>query len=211
MVLLMTATLAWSLGGAVWLAVGLLEDPGLGPAPAQVYDAIRADQKVGRALRPPRGDPGRAGADIVLTEAEVSAFLSRHLPAAVELSFTGIRVELPGHERVEFAGEVPLRAVLAELPLAAGIDLLPLRWREHPVWIRLRARARLELGPMTERRYLQLAVERLWVGRRRLPALLLRIGLSPLRLRVLEWPLPQRVDDIRLETGQVVIRVGRPP
>jgi hypothetical protein len=208
----MTAALAWSLGGAVWLAVGLLEDPGLGPGPARSHDAVRADQKVGRALSPSRDYPRRARADdIVLTEAEVSAFLSRHLPAAVELPFTGIRVDLPGEELVEFAGEVPLRAVLAELPLAVGIDLLPRRWREHPVWIRLRARARLELGPMTERRYLQLAVERLWVGRRRLPALLLRIGLSPLRLRVLEWPLPQRVEEIRLETGRVVIRVGRPP
>jgi hypothetical protein len=147
----------------------------------------------------------------VLTEAEVEALLSRYLPAAAELPLTGIRLELPGGDQVEFAGQVPLRAVLAELPLAAGADLLPLRWLEHPVWIRLGARARTDIGPTSQRRYLRLDVDRFWVGRRRLPALLLRVALSPLTLRVLQWPLPPSVEEIRLETGQVVMRVGLPP
>jgi hypothetical protein len=213
LVVLLTVALTGGLTGSIWLAVGLLDDPAIGPGTETPEDAARAGRKLARALRPDRplqGHPRRADR-LVLTEAEVEALLSRYLPAAAELPLTGIRLELPGGDQVEFAGQVPLRAVLAELPLAAGADLLPLRWLEHPVWIRLGARARIDIGPTSQRRYLRLDVDRFWVGRRRLPALLLRVALSPLTLRVLQWPLPASVEEVRLETGQVVMRVGLPP
>jgi hypothetical protein len=213
LVLFLGAALAGSLTGFVWLAVGLFETPELQPALNGSAETIRTDQKVARTLRPYRvsQSQSRRADEVVFTEAEASAFLSRYLPAAAELPITGIGVELPGRDRLEFAGQVPLRAVLAELPLTVGVDLLPLRWLERPIWIRVGGRARIEVGPTSQRRYLRLDVERFWVGRRRLPALLLRVAVSPLTLRVLQWPLPARVEEVRLETGQVVIRVGSSP
>ncbi|HZA83817.1 MAG TPA: hypothetical protein VFC13_20495, partial [Actinomycetes bacterium] len=210
-VLFMAVGLAGGLFGAVWLTVGLFEAPALQPVVNGPAD-VRVADKVTRALRyrVTGEQAGRAG-HIVLTEAETNAFLSRHLPAAAEMPLTSIRVELPGHDRFEFAGQVPLGAVLSALPLPTGADLLPLRWLERPVWIRLGARASIETGSTSQRRYLRTDVEEVWVGRRRLPALLLRVALSPLALRVLQWPLPAPVEEIRLEAGQVVIRVGPSP
>src|SRR5207249_11061781 len=91
---------------------------------------------------------------------------------------------------------------------ALPIYLSPPRWVDRPVWLRLRARTQVEPAPSGQRRFLRLDVERLYLGRTRLPAVAHRLLLSPMALKLLLWPLPAGIDDIRVERQQVVIRGG---
>jgi hypothetical protein len=135
----------------------------------------------------------------------VARLLARELPVAGEVPLTGVSVRLPGDDRLEIAGRLPLRVLLSEGPLAGAVQMLPTAWSERPVWVRLRARARVEPSAGGLRRYLRLDVERFWIGRRRLPSLLPRLLFSPTTLGLFRWPLPAPVAGVRLETGRVVI------
>jgi len=172
-------------------------------------DGARAQQKLYDVLRGARAGPGK---EVVLTEAELNAFLGRHLAAAAEVPLTGLGVRLVGDDVVDFAGRVPARHVLTELPLAWLRDLLPRGWLDTPAWLSLRARAGLERGAIREhRRYLRLDVERFAVGRQRLPALFVRLFFSPATVQILRWQLPETVESLRVEPGRVVIRVASSP
>ncbi len=95
----------------------------------------------------------------------------------------------------------------AELPFA---DLaVPAVLLERPVWLRIRAHARVEPSvTRRERRYLRLDVREFAIGRQGLPAVLLRILLDPRTLGVLRWPLPDSIEAITVEPGRVVIRLA---
>src|SRR5262249_52443549 len=73
------------------------------------------------------------------------------------------------------------------------------------------ARTQVEPAPAGQRRFLRLDVERLYLGRTRLPAVAHRLLLSPMALKLLLWPLPAGIDDIKVERQQVVIRGGGEP
>ncbi|HET9491984.1 MAG TPA: hypothetical protein VFR64_19820 [Methylomirabilota bacterium] len=61
------------------------------------------------------------------------------------------------------------------------------------------------------RRYMRLRIERFWLGRRRLPAILPRLMLSPATLRVLHFRLPDSVAEVSLQAGRIdVVRVEKP-
>ena len=172
-------------------------------------DGARAQQKLYDLVRGAR--PG-SSKEVVLTEAELNAFLARHLAAAAEVPLTGLLVRLVGDDVVEFTGRVPAGHVLAELPLAWLRDLLPRSWLDRPAWLSLRAHAGLERGAIREhQRYLRLDVERFAVGRQRLPAMLVRLLFSPATVRFLRWQLPETVESLRVEPGRVVIRVASSP
>src|SRR5437899_2412778 len=87
--------------------------------------------------------------------------------------------------------------------------VLPAVLLERPVWLMIRAHARVEPGvTRRERRYLRLDVREFAVGRQGLPAVLLRILLDPRTLGVLRWPLPDSIEAITIEPGRVVIRLA---
>src|SRR5262244_3530332 len=108
----------------------------------------------------------------------------------------------------ELAIRLPLRILLAETPMSSILDLSPARWVDRPVWLRLRARTQVEAAPSGQRRFLRLDVERFYLGRTRLPAVAHRLVLSPMALKLLLWPLPAGIEDIKVEPHQVVIRGG---
>lgn len=169
-------------------------------------DGLRAQQKLYDIVR---GQPRAGSKEIALTEAELNAFLSRHLADAAELPLTGLVVRLAGRDRVEFAGRLPARHLAAELPLASVRDLLPARWLDQPVWLSVRARVGTERGASREERlYLRLDVERFALGRQRVPSMLVRLMFSPATLRILRWQLPETVASVAAEPGRVVIRVA---
>jgi hypothetical protein len=175
------------------------------PAPG---DGARAQRKIYEIARP-RSGQRTAAEPIVLTQGELNAFLSRHLAEAAELPLSDIRLRLEADGTVEFLGRLPLAHLVSEPPLSELADALPARWLERQVWLRMRARVRLEPGATRrERRYLRLDVSEFAVGRQRLPALLPRILLDPQTLSVLRWPLPGSIEGITVETGRVVIRLA---
>jgi hypothetical protein len=148
------------------------------------------------------GDKCPATEPVVMSEAELNAFISRNLDVR-DLPFDRPMVFLHDGNGVDILGQIPLGRLLAESPFGAAAELVPTRWTSHPVWLQMWAHAQFEPGP---RRQLRLDVRRVAVGQQRLPALALRVILDPARLRFLRMPLPDTVADVRIQTGRIVIR-----
>jgi len=208
-------TLVLTLGGISelgWIGLQALREPEFELPATAPGDGIRAQRKVYQIAQVARRGPGRSapgGEPIVLTQGELNAFLSRHLVEAAELPFADLALRLTGDAGVEFRGRLPLAHLLTEPPLSGLGRVLPAALLEHPVWLRIRAHARVEPSiTRRERRYLRLDVREFAVGRQRLPAVLLRILLDPRTLGVLRWPLPDSIEAITIEPGRVVIRLA---
>jgi hypothetical protein len=200
---------AMAIVGVAAIVLGLVratQEPDIVLPATTPADGLRAQQKLYDLLR----GPTRGGAkELVLTENELNAFLSRHLADAAELPLTGLVVKLVDRDVIDFVGRVPSRHILAELPLASLRDFLPARWLDQPVWLSIRARFGVERGASRERRrYLRLDVERFALGRQRLPSVFVRLVFSPATLRVLRWQLPETVESLTAESGRVVIRTA---
>jgi hypothetical protein len=190
---------ALAIGGAVGAGVRMLARPEAATLPATTAaDGTRAQQKIFDLAR-----HGRLPQPVTLTEAEVNALLSRHLVEARGVRLNTLGVRLVGGDRLELTGQTPLRQLFEEAGLSAIVTLLPVVWRERPVWVHVGAVVRLTEGP---RRQLRLDVESFAVGRQRLPARALRLLLDPAALGLLQWPLPEHVERVDIEPGRVVIR-----
>lgn len=199
------------LAGAGWIVAGVFQEPGQALPRATGADGVRAQQKIYEIVR--GGTRARGGGDgtVALSEPEVNAFLSRHLAEVADVPLPTFGIRLREEGLVEVTGGLPLQHVVGELRLGRFAALLPRSWRERPVWFHLRARVAVEPASVgTHRRFLRLDVERFELGRRRLPALLLRLLLNPSTLRLLRWQLPGQIEDLTVEAGRVVIRTAGP-
>lgn len=188
-------------GGAGWLCYQATQDPRLPPITTTATDSQRAQEKIYSivARSGPRGRP------VELSEPEVNAFLARNLVEAADVPLTELRVDLSQAERPRITGRTTLSALLTEPPLSALRDIVPTSWQGRPVWIQLAATPRVERSD-GRRRYLRLDVDEFSVGRQRLPALLVRLVLAPGTVRLLRWPLPEAIEDVRIDRGRVVVR-----
>jgi len=189
--------------GSLWIGSRMLQEPEVPVAAGTAEDGVRGQQKIYAILRGAGRATGRTR-QIVLSEPELNAFLSRHLVAeAATIPFGPGVVRLVGDGIIEFKGQVPLRHVLAIA------NLLPAPWPEQPVWLHLWARVSLEVGAARgQRRYLRFDIERLALGRQPLPGVLPLLLLNPLILSQLRWRIPETVEAITIETRMVVIRIA---
>ena len=130
---------------------------------------------------------------------------------------TAVSFRLVDRDIVDLTGRLSVGRILAESPLTGVTDALPAAWLGRPVWIRLRARPRLESAQeqvgsedagRTGRRYVRLDVDAFWIGRQRLPTPLARLLLDPDALTLLRWRAPSGVEAITVEPDRVVIRVA---
>lgn len=159
-------------------------------------DAARAQQKLFRLVR------GAARESVVLTEAEVNAFVSRNVDSR-DLPFDEPTVFLRAQDVVELVGSVPLGRLVAESPLPLLAEIVPSAWLARRVSLRLAAHAEFEPEP---RRQLRLDVRQLTLGRQRLPTFALRLLFEPASLRFVRISLPDSVADVRIESGRAVIQ-----
>ncbi|OLC30518.1 MAG: hypothetical protein AUH81_19975 [Candidatus Rokubacteria bacterium 13_1_40CM_4_69_5] len=194
--------------GLFWFVLGVFQQPDLQTVAANPADWRSAQQKIYALARRSRAGSGRVAEPTVLSEGEINAFLSRQLADAADLPLAAVTVRLRDDGAVEFRGRVPLRAVLTEPPMPPLVEMLPPRWLERPLWLHLRARARLELAGGRQRRYLRLDVTHFWLGQRRLPAFLFRLIVNPATLRLLRSPVPETIEGLVVEPGRVVIRTA---
>jgi hypothetical protein len=191
-------------GAASWGVLQVTQAPDFVGAPSTPADGIRAQQKIFEVLR--RAGRGRPHT-VVFSEQEVNAFLSRHLGETTEMTFRNSAVRLLGDGRADIAGQIPVRSLLNVAPLSALARTLPAAWLDHAVWVALRARVTLEdSGAAGGRRQIRLDVERFWLGRQRLPELMLRVLLDPAALRLLRWPVPDAIGGLRVEPGRLVVQ-----
>jgi len=180
----------------------MLQEPEVPVAAGTAEDGVRGQQKIYAIIRGAGRATGRTR-QIVLSEPELNAFLSRHLAEAATIPFGPGAVRLVGDGMIEFKGQVPLRHVLAIA------NLLPATWLEQPVWLHLWARASLEVGAARgQRRYLRLDIERLALGCQPLPGVLPLLLLNPVILNQLRLRIPETVEAITIETRMVVIRIA---
>jgi hypothetical protein len=180
--------------------------PDIAAPPTTAADGQRAQQKIFDVMR--RAGGGRPHT-VTLSEREVNAFLSRHLGDAADLPLRNVAVRLPADAHADLAGQVPLRQLLGEGPAGVVGAVVPGSWLDHRVWLSLHARVTLESSETRrDRRYLRLDVERFWLGRLRLPAVLLRLLLDPTALRLLRWPMPDAIEGLRIEPGRLVIQTA---
>jgi hypothetical protein len=120
------------------------------------------------------------------------------------MPLTVIAVRLPHDDMVELTGHLPARALLGEVWGTGTSGFLPARWLDRPIWVRIQGQAGLDTGSGGQR-YVRIDVDRFWLGRRRVPALLVRLLFSPVALRLLRWPAPEGIESLRVHPGRVVI------
>ena len=188
--------------GTGWAVMRTFQAPAVEPAPFGPDDGPRAQRKI---VDLARGRP--RGGVVVLSEAEVNAFVSRHLdPADMPLREAVIRLRDAGV--IDITGTLPLDRLLHESPLASIADALPSRWLARPVWLTISTRARMTTEP---RPALRLDARRVAIGRQRVPAVVLRLVLDPASLRLTRIALPPDVRTVRVERGRVIIQTTLPP
>jgi hypothetical protein len=185
-----------TVAAGVWGTSRALEEPGVATVTSTAGDAARAQQKLFRLMN------GTAREPVVLSEAEVNAFVARNVDPR-DLPFEEPSVFLRSDGVVELVGRVPLRRLLAESPLPLVADVLPAAWLAKPVWLRLVAHTRFERDPSAQ---LRLDVRRVTLGRQALPPVALRLFFEPTSLRFARVSLPTNVADVRIESGRAVIR-----
>jgi hypothetical protein len=196
--------IAMVVGGA-WAGYQITRTPEFIEIPAPA-DGLRAQQKIFDVLR--RAGSGRTHS-ATLSEREVNAFLGRHLGETADLPFRRFAVRLPSDGHAEIAGQLALRHLLDVAPLSALHGVLPAAWLDHGMWLVARTRVTLEgESGIRGRRHLRLDVERFWLGRLRLPEVMLRVLLDPGALRLLRAPMPDAIDGIRVEPGRLVIQAA---
>lgn len=189
-------------GAAAWGTYQITRTPEIAGPPSTPADGIRAQQKIFEIIR--RSGSGRPHT-VTLSEREVNAFLSRHLGETAEVPLRNLAVRLPADGHAEIAGQMPLRQLLTTAPFSALAGVLPPAWLDRGVWLTLHARVTLESGAR-DRRHVRLDVERFWVGRQRLPEVMLRVLLDPGALRLLRSPMPDAIEGLRIEPGRLVIQ-----
>jgi hypothetical protein len=197
---LVAVTAVVAAGG--WMLTRTLEAPVIEATRFTREDGVRAQQKiVDLTLHRGRRDP------VLLTEAEVNAFVSRHLDPA-ELPVGDPVIRLRDDDTLEIVGTVALGRLVRESPVAALAEILPRWWLARPVWLSIAAR----VATSSDRRpTLRLEPRRLLIGRQRVPAFMLRLLLEPSSLRLMRIGLPPDVQTVRIERGRVIIQPATSP
>jgi hypothetical protein len=197
---LVAVTAVVAAGG--WMLTRTLEAPVIEATRFTREDGVRAQQKiVDLTLHRGRRDP------VLLTEAEVNAFVSRHLDPA-ELPVGDPVIRLRDDDTLEIIGTVALGRLVRESPVATLAEILPRWWLARPVWLSIAAR----VATSSDRRpTLRLEPRRLLIGRQRVPAFMLRLLLEPSSLRLMRIGLPPDVQTVRIERGRVIIQPATSP
>jgi hypothetical protein len=185
-----------------WAVLKMLEAPAVLPVIATAADGAAAQQKLYIALR-----RGTAAEPVTLTEREVNALAVRNLETGADLSVLSLR--LIDRDTVELLGRIPVGRLMAEVSAAPGT--LPASWRGRLVWLRIRGTPTLEgtvQAGAASRRYVTLGVDAAWIGRVRVPVVLLRLLVDPGTFGALRWRAPVALREIRVEPGRIIIRVA---
>ena len=185
-----------------WALTRALQPPGADAPRFTREDGVRAQQKILDLAR----QRVKSGS-VVFSEAEINAFVSRHLePDQLPLRDPVIR--LRDGDVVEIVGTIPLGNLLRDSPLAPRAERFPAEWLARPVWLTVVARAEIATEP---RHMLRLVPRRLEIGDQRVPAFVLRLVLDPSSLRLTRIALPPHVQTVRIERGRAIIQMASPP
>lgn len=195
--------------GIVWVVSRATTGPESLPTQGTEEDGLRAQQKIfeiARRASSPRPRGQRTTQDVVLTEAEVNAFMSRHLGTIRGVSFDRLALRLVGDGIAEIQGQIPLSRVAGDAGGPLG-DYLPQSWRAATVTVRLRGPLRLETETSTgQTKALRLQADEAYVGRQQVPVAAVEWLLGTRGRPVTRLPVPESVEGVTVERGRAVVR-----
>ena len=182
-------------GGAVWAVVKMSQTPRF----LQASTSAQRQMERGGRLTP----PGRSS--VTMSDTDVAALITRQLRTRADVPVKEVVVRIAGSGAVDIAGRLTVRDVLRR-PVILGhlVALAPASWRAYPVWIVVRVAPHVRRDDSRRNSYLTLEITRLAVGRLTLPT---EAG-GWIGAGLLRWELPETVEEISLEPGQVMVRVG---
>ena len=195
-------------GAALFFGGAMFEIAGRATKPSySAPDAQRAQDKMYELLLRDSGHSSRSD-PIVLTDQELSAFLTRYLERTERIPVSLLVVKLAPNT-VEMQGQTVFRSLFKGFPLHFLPDYLPATTMDRPVWVTVRGTIRLErergrTGP----NYGQLEVKEFSLGYQGIGPWLLWALLGQERLR---WQVPAVVETIKIEDGRIVITTGSRP
>ena len=196
-------------GTSLWVGSRLLQEPDVPAAMGSPQDGGRGQQKIFEILR---AEPARRGGrahQVVMTEAELNQFLSKHLVEAARMPVTVGALRLRENGIVELKALLSVRDLLSTSWFMPAARLAPSAWLERRVWLHLEAKTSLEVGTSRSlRRHLRFDVQRFAIGRQPLPGGLLRLLPSPGLQGLFHWRLPDSIEGITVEPGAVAVRVA---
>jgi hypothetical protein len=210
--LLFLAILGGGTVAALWATSRAIAPPDPAPIQGTEEEGFRAQQKIFAIVRGPQGTKPRSERvprDYVLSEAEINAFLSRHLGAVAGVPFDRLAVRLVGDGIIEVLGRVPLRRALGE-KVAGWMDYLPGSWMTAVVTVRLRGPLRVETETSPgQPRALRLEVTDAYVGQQRVPVTAVDWMLGPDGRRLFtRLRLPASVEGVTIERQRAVVRTS---
>ena len=196
----------WALvGGGAWAWSRAWLPPSHLVASHAGQDASAADQKLA-GLGPKAGGRASRPDAIVLSEAEVSAVVSRFLEDAGLLRTPLLTTEMRGGRAlVQWRG--PAVALLQGPPLGWLSGLVTQRMGQTPLWITLAGDVQVGSASRLGRpRYAEVRLASARVGRLPVPGWLLMLMVGPRGASLLRWPVPATVD--WLEVGERQLTIG---
>lgn len=206
--LVLLAALAAGALTAVWIGSGVVATPERAASVGSEQDGLRAQQTLFEIVRrsATRRPPAqRARHEHVLSEAEINAFLARHLGHVAGLPLTNLAVSLVGNGVLELSGRLDLREVAGD-ERSTLVEYLPESWRKAGVIVTLRGPLRLEAETSRgQAKSLRLDVEEAYAGRQRVPVLVLERLLAA-NERLSRWSVPDSVTAVTVEKGRVVVQ-----
>lgn len=188
-----------------WLGSGLFDQPLIQREVGSPANGRRAQQKLFELATNAGRRDGRKTAT-TLSERELNAFLARHL-SREDLPLEEMGIRLVGDGIVEVTGRLPLHGILGD-SVGTVLGFLPRTWSAKPIWVQLRGYVRLEAGAARrDRRTLRLDVGSFSLGRRRVPTFVLSLLPEGPTLRAMRWSVPETVDSVTIDAGQLTITV----
>lgn len=192
--------------GVLFLSGNILDAPETTPSGKfGRSDGYSAQQKLYEIVlrqtdRSTRRDP------IVLSETEVNAFLANHLAEAADLPLKPISVKFTGG-LMEVQGQTALRNLLQGPPLPQLMPYVPQAKLDHPVWVTVRGRVKIEIGPAgATRNYGKVELVDFSLGKQPLGTWLLSLMLGSTGSRLLRWQVPGVVQEVQIDDGRIIIR-----
>jgi hypothetical protein len=188
---------------AIFLSTGVVGAPEVRSVPFTKNDGYAAQQKLFEITRRQSGASKRKE-PLVLTEAEATAFLSRHMAedTHIPLSSTTVHFE---KGQILLQGQTSVRKLLQAPGFAQLLSYLPGDRLDQPVWVTVRGRIAIQAGAGTTPHAI-VSVTQFDLGRQPIPSALLssilgRFGPDPLR-----WPVPSIVTGVDIEEGRALIQ-----
>jgi hypothetical protein len=201
--LVLLVILVGVVGGLLFLSTGVLSAPEVRSVPFTKNDGYAAQQKLFEVSRRQSGASKRTD-PLVLTEAEATAFLSRHLAEDAHISLSSPTVHFEKGQ-ILLQGQTSVRKLLQAPGFAGLLSYLPGDRLDQPVWVTVRGRIAIQTDAGTSPHAI-VTVTQFDLGRQPIPSALLvsiigRFGTDPLR-----WPVPSIVTGVDIEEGRALIQ-----